>query len=571
VESEAKEPTGVTRGQNAVHVMPLDWSGAERVLATLVDRIDPSRAETQLLVVTADAESAAAAADAIVRVVADRPVRVVAATASPRAARLLKSSPAQVVTGAPSELVSLLQGSALKPESVRGVVFAWLDPILGSADAQPLETLLGELPKEGARVVLAAEVTPALEALIERYARRARRAAAAAVEGEDTPSSAEYVASAAAARGATLRRLLDALDLPRAVLYARGESARAEAANVARALGYPADAVRLSAEADVPSADPLVLVELPGSREAMRALVGTTGRRVYAVVQPSQLASLRGLLGGGMVAPVALIEAAERARGKDAALRASLRDVLTSGDVRREVLALEPLLAEFDGIEIAAAALRMLEQQRPARPSATAAAGAQQPMQRLFVNLGEKDGLRPQEIVTAITTEAGIPGSQVGKVEVRDTHSIVEVAASVAELVVGKITGSVVRGRKVQARLDAPREDRPARSAPPVRGDRAARPYDRGDRPPRSFDRGDRPRSGAPSRGDRPDRGDRPARGGAPFRGDRPDRAGAPRSGPPRGDRPDRPSRPFNGPPRKFDREGGSARPTRPRPRRDDA
>ena len=73
-------------------------------------------------------------------------------------------------------------------------------------------------------------------------------------------------------------------------------------------------------------------------------------------------------------------------------------------------------------------------------------------MQRLFVNLGEKDGIRAQEIVTAITTEAGIPGSQVGKVEVRDTHSLVEVAASVAELVAGKITGSTVRGRRVPMR-----------------------------------------------------------------------------------------------------------------------
>jgi ATP-dependent RNA helicase DeaD len=557
VESEAKEPTGVTRGQNAVHVMPLDWSGAERVLSTLVDRIDPARAETQLLIVAPDAESAAAAADAIVRIAADRPVRVIAATASPRAARLLKSSPAHVVTGAPSELVTLLQGSALKPESVRGVVFAWLDPILGSADAQPLETLLGELPKEGARVVFAGEVTPALEALIERYARRARRVVEAPAGAESAPLSAEYVATAGAARGMALRRLLDALDLPRAVLYARGESARAEAAGVARALGYPSDAVRLSGDADIANSDALVLVDLPPSREAMRALVGTTGRKVYAVVQPSQLASLRGLLGGGMVAPVALIEAAERARGKDAALRASLRDVMTSGDLRREVLALEPLLAEFDGIEIAAAALRMLEQQRPVRPATTAAASVQ-PMQRLFVNLGEKDGIRPQEIVTAISTEAGIPGSQVGKVEVRDTHSIVEVAASVAELVVGKITGTVVRGRKVQARLDMPREDRPARSAPPVRADRAARPFDRGDRPGgRSFDRGDRSARSF-------DRGERPARGGAP-------RGGAPRGGPPRGDRPDRPGRPFSGPPRKFDREGGSARPPRPRPRRDDA
>jgi hypothetical protein len=236
--------------------------------------------------------------------------------------------------------------------------------------------------------------------------------------------------------------------------------------------------------------------------------------------------------------------------------------VLTSGDVRREVLALEPLLAEFDGIEIAAAALRMLEQQRPSRPTASAAQAG--PMQKLFVNLGEKDGIRAQEIITAITTEAGIPGSQVGRVEVRDTHAIVEVAAPVAELVVGKITGAIVRGRKVQARLDQPKEDRPPRSGPPRGGaDRPARSFDRGDRPTRparSFDRGER--SARPF-----EKSDRPAR---PYdKGDRPARPGAPRSGPPRGGS-DRPARPFNrdaAAPRKFD--GGNARPTRPRPPRD--
>ena len=524
MEADAKEPTGVTRGQNAVQVMPLDWSAAEQVLATLIDRIDPTRAETQLLVVTADAENAAAAAEAIVSAVGDRPITVLAATASPRAARLLKGGSAHVVAGAPAELVALLQGSALKPEAVRCIIFAWLDPILETPDAAPLETLLGELPKDGARVVLAAE----------------------------------YVASSPTARGASLRRLLDALDLPRAELYARTASVRTEGSTIARALGYPADAVRVTGRGGQTAAtnDPLVLLELPTSREEMRALVGTGARKLYALVQPSQLGSLRALLGGGTVTPMSLIEAAERARGKDAALRASLRDVLTSGDVRREVLALEPLLTEFDGIEIAAAALRMLEQQRPARPSQAAAHMG--PMQRLFVNLGEKDGIRAQEIITAITTEAGIPGSQVGRVEVRDTHAIVEVASAVAELVVGKITGAVVRGRKVQARLDAPKEDRPPRSGPPRSGgDRPARPFER--------DRGDRPARPARSF----DRGERPAR---PFdKTDRPARPGAPRSGPPRGSSSDRPARPFNrdAGPRKFD--GGSARPTRPRPSRDDA
>jgi len=566
VDADAKEPSGVTRGQNAVQVMPLDWSAAERVLGTLIDRIDPARAETQLLVITADAENAAAAAMALVEVVGSRPIAVVAATASPRASRLLRASPAHVVTGAPSELVTLLQASALKPAGVRGVVFAWLDPILETPDAIPLETLLGELPKEGARVVLAHELSPAYEAMIERYARRARRSVET-VDDAATPLNAEYVATSLPARGATLRRLLDALDLPGAELYARNELVQREALGVARSLGYGHDAVRLVNAADTASRDPLILLELPTTREEVRALAGTSGRKLYALVQPSQLASLRVLLGGGAVAPVALLDAAERARGRDAAVRASLRDLLTSSDVRREVLALEPLLAEFDGIEIAAAALRMLEQQRPQRPAAAVSAQAG-PMQRLFLNLGEKDGVRAQEIVVAITGEAGIPGSQVGKVEVRDTHSIVEVAAAVAELVVTKLNGSAVRGRKVQARIDAPREDRPARSGPPRGGASAA--GGRGDRPARPFDRGDR--------------GDRPTRPARTFdKGDRPSRPAGPRGAPARGGPPrpgaDRPSRPFTrdggssggGAPKPFDRDGGNARPTRPRPRRDDA
>ena len=513
MESEAREPTGVTRGQNAVHVMPLDWSALPRVLGTLVERIDVSRPEPQLLVVTTDAESAAAAASAIVRMAGERGVRVLAATASPRAARLLRSAPPHVVTGAPGELATLLQSSALKAASVRAIALAWLDTILDSPDAQPLENLFAELPKEGARVVLASAVSPAHEALIERYARRARRESEPAGE-PGAALSAEYVAAPEAGRAPALRRLLDALDLPAAVLYARDGGIRDEAVRVARSLGYPADSVRAAASAaDAAGGEPIVLLDLPTTREEMRALAGAAGRRIYAIVQPSQLASLRALLGGGTVSPVALMDAAERARGKDAALRAALRDVLGSTDVRREVLAIEPLLSEFDGIEIAAAALRLLEQQRPTRPAAAAAQTT--PMTALFVNLGERDGVRPQELVAAVTSSAGIPGSQVGKVEVRDTHSIVEVAAAMAELVAGKLTGSVVRGRRVQARVDQPRESRESR------GPRTG--------PPRG-DRGDR---GGP-RGERGERGDRPARPGP--------RAG----GPPRGGRDAGPKRPYD-------------------------
>jgi ATP-dependent RNA helicase DeaD len=537
LEADAKEPAAaITRGQNAVHVVPMDWATLARVLAPALERLEPSRGEPQLLVVTADAESAVAAATALVPAALEHGLDVLAATPGPRAARLLRASPAQIVTGAPAELVALLQSSTLKPEAVRAVALAWLDIVLGSPNAQPLETLLGELPKEGARIVLASELSPAYDALIERYARRARRE----VEPESmgaTPLSAEYVAAPAAGRTDAMRRLLDALDLPSAVLYARDDRVRDQAARVARALGYPASAVRTARSAEESAGtDPLVLLDLPASREEMHALAGG-GRKIYAIVQPSQLGSLRTLLANGTLSPITLVDAAERARGKDAALRASLRDVLSSSDVRREVLAIEPLLAEFDGVEIAAAALRLLEQQKPARP-ATAAAAAP-PMTALFVNLGERDGVRPQELVAAVTSAAGLPTSQIGRIEVRDTHSLVEVAASVAELVAGKLTGSVVRGRRVQARVDTPRDGRGGRS------DRPARPG-----APRGAPRGERA-----ERGDRGDRGER----GARF------------------DRGERPSRPYGrdaGGKKPFDRGATERRPPRsagpPRSRRDE-
>jgi ATP-dependent RNA helicase DeaD len=549
VEADAKEPAGagITRGQNAVHVVPMDWPTLARVLAPALERLDTSRGEPQLLVVTADAESAVAAATALVAAASGHGLRVLAATPGPRAARLLRASSAQIVAGAPADLVALLQSSALKPDALRVVALAWLDVMVGSPDAQPLETLLGELPKEGARIVLATELSPAYEALIERYARRARREVEPASEGA-APLSVEYVTAPATGRTDALRRLLDALDLPSAGLYARDDRVRDQAARVARALGYPDDAVRTARSADeAVGADPIVLLDLPASREEMRALAGS-GRKIYAIVQPSQLGSLRTLLSNGTLSPITLVDAAERARGKDAALRASLRDVLSSSDVRREVLAIEPLLAEFDGVEIAAAALRLLEQQKPARP-ATAATAAP-PMTALFVNLGERDGVRPQELVAAVTSSAGLPTSQIGRIEVRDTHAIVEVAASVAELVAGKLTGSVVRGRRVQARVDTPREARGGRS----------------DRPPRPG----APRGGPRGvRGDRRDRGDRGDRGDPGDRSDRGDRGD-------RFDRGERPVRPYGrdaGAKKPFDRGASERRPPRaagPRSRRDD-
>src|SRR6185369_5092492 len=91
---------------------------------------------------------------------------------------------------------------------------------------------------------------------------------------------------------------------------------------------------------------------------------GAEPRRVVALVQPRQLASLRVLAAQGAVRALALPGAVDLARDRDSAMRGELREVLAAGEFGRELLALEPLLEEYDGIEMAAAALRLLERER---------------------------------------------------------------------------------------------------------------------------------------------------------------------------------------------------------------
>jgi len=522
--------TGVVRSQNVLYVMPHDWASISQFLAPILQRVDETSSDLQALVVTSDAELAAAAAAAAVKLVAGRGINIIAATNPKRAARMIKLRAAQVVTGSPDALVELMRAAAVKVDTVRAICIAWADEIVAKEALPALETLMSELPKDAARTIVAAEFVPAVDELIERYARRARRVVpTAAQEGQSI--ALDYVTVTPGARLDMLRRVLDDIDPRSALIFARENEA--EVRTLLRALGYDtADGAVVLGNAAPPGTDLVVLFDLPASRGELREVCGAATRTI-ALIRPRQLPSLRALADGGVVRPVVLSDAGARARDRDAKLRAELREILMRGEYLRDLLALEPLLDEFDGIEVAAAAVYLLESARavPIVPSAVASPsrersaerGAERPGQtikRLFVNIGARDGARPADLLGAFANEGGIESSDVGRIDIRDSHSIVEVSASEADRVIERVTGTPIRGRRAIVRLDEERPrgsvgDRPPREAREAREGREPRdraPRDRGVRGERPMrERGERPTR---ERGDRPvrDTGDRPPR-----------------------------------------------------------
>ena len=618
---EERERPAVARNQNVLHVLPHDAAAVSQFIDPALERLDPEIAETQLLVLTPDTETAVLIAEAATRARTGIPARVLPVTAWRRAVRLQRLRPATVVAGTPADILELIRASAIKLDAVNTLVLAWAD-VMSDAAGEPLEAVMAEIPKDAARVIVASHMTAAVEALAERYARRARRSNVTTVVEEEIAVDLRYVAIAAQARETAFRRLLDDTDPERAAVYVRSDEAAKEVADVLRALGISDEepSIVITRGEAVDNVSLVVLYEQPMSAEALQTLAAS-GVPVIALATARQIPALRVLAGGGRVTPFVLSGPGARARSRDEKVRDELRAALANGVIARELIALEPLLTEFDGVEIAAAALRLLERERekdkPAEkapktdhilpPSVERAAPAERAeradreerprsdrgersdrgdrgerpprgerperdrgarpdrgsrdsaprsggfsrgapsrtpesrgaMSRLFVNAGKADGMTPRDLVGSIANESGISSDQIGKIELRDTHSIVEISTPVAEAVANKMNGITVRGKRLTMRVD---NDKP--SSRTERGDRG----DRGDRGERSasprFERSDR---GRPERSSSSDRGPRSYaprsdRGAPSSRGERPSsgpRRDAPRrDGPPRSRRP---------------------------------
>jgi ATP-dependent RNA helicase DeaD len=532
--------TQAGRAQNLVYTLPYTTDSIAEFLTPALSRVDPSAGGTQVVVVTRDPETALTISETILRVSGAAGIEVVPVTNATRAGRLFKSRPVQAVAGTAAELSGLVRASLLKLETVRTVVLAWADDILdaGPESVASLEALLGELG-EASRIIVTRKTTPPVDDLIERYARRSRRVGLAETEAPQMPENYEfpilkYLTVGGGARPAALRRLLDDLDPPSTLIVARDESSVETARHTIRTLGYHEEdpAVRVTRDDFSTPAHTVIFYQPPVTPAELQRAAQVKPVQIVVLAQPGEVAWLRELA-SGRLAPINLHGAERRAHDREESVRQELRAIVARGVPAREIISLEPLLHEFDASELAAAALHLLERERAQRRAAaenppTAAKprpsdgdrGSASGMTRLFMTIGTRDGVTTGDLMGTIAGEGGIPGDRVGKIDLRESHALVEVATADAAGVIERVNGKMIKGRRVVVRGERDKEDR-ERSAGARGGS------DRGG-PRGGSDRGgsDRPRrSGPPDRGGRErggfDRDRGGARGGPPNRSSR--------------------------------------------------
>jgi ATP-dependent RNA helicase DeaD len=460
-----------------------------------------------------------------------------------------------VVVATPGRAVDHIKRGSLLLDEVDVVVLDEADEMLDMGFAEDLDTILSATPGERQTALFSATISPTITRIAKRHlrdpARLSVKAERPAGDGVALVRQTAYV-TRRMDKLAALCRILDVEDPTSTLVFAR---TRGEVDTLAEALssrGHDAGALhggltqdqrdRMMARfrdqtldvlvatdvaargLDIDHVSHVVNYDVPSDPDAYVHRIGRTGRAgregvAITLVEPREHRLLRNIEAAtkSKLQIARLPSVADLRERRLELLRANLRDALETGGHDRLRGVVEPLSEEFDVVDIALAAVSLIEgaatrdedeveiaqaflgpapggqggpgprgrsgppqfgpgpRRGPGGPGGFGGPGGYGPPRgqggpggppraprgpegegwaQLWIGGGRRAGIRPGDLVGAIANEAGVPGSVVGAIQLFDDHSLVDVLAHLADPIASALRNAGIRGQKFPVRQE---------------------------------------------------------------------------------------------------------------------
>lgn len=364
-------------------------------------------------------------------------LRVQVAHGTARVMRRLRAGTVDLVVASPETAAELLGRSALPMESVTAVLLAWPE---GWEDQDGISPLMQDLPKETQRLIYTA-CPNRVETLVERYAWKALTVGAPLL----TESPSGPVRTVSVSWSGRIRAVADLVELLDPASLVIWTADRSHHAAIAQAVPLAEPELRL-ATGDAPAASTIVAFDLP-TGDRLRQLLGAG--EVVMLIPPGteeyveRIASPR--------RPIQMPGLTDSVRTAAGAQRAAILKAMESEKPDRALLILAPLFERYDPAAVAAALFELWSGSgnavAPPLPEIPSTA-------KIYVGVGKKDGATANDLVAVLTKELRVDRGKIGRIELRDAYSLIEIPAQDAEKVAGALNGTTVRRKRVTARVD---------------------------------------------------------------------------------------------------------------------
>jgi ATP-dependent RNA helicase DeaD len=422
-----------------------------------------------------------------------------------------------VVVATPGRAIDHIGRGTLRLRGVETVVLDEADEMLDMGFAEDIEAILDGTPEDRQTVLFSATMPSRVDGIARRHLRdpvriEMGRTATAAGTGPLVRQSAYVVTRAQ--KPAALGRVLDVEAPSTAIVFCRSREEVDQLTEILNGRGYRAEALHggmgqeqrdrvmgrlrsgtaelliatdLAARGlDIEQLTHVVNYDVPSAPDAYVHRIGRVGRAgregvAITLAEPREhrmLKAIERVTKQRITVEKVPTIADLRARRLELT-RAALQESLLSDDLERFRVVVETLADEFDVMDVALAAVKLAHEssgheaddeeipdacdatvrKRPDIHDAARRGGRRRSRTgggttRVFLGVGRSVGIRPQDLVGAITGESHLSGRDIGGIEIADRFSLVEVPEPAADEVIAALRHTTIKGRKPTIRRE---------------------------------------------------------------------------------------------------------------------
>lgn len=407
-----------------------------------------------------------------------------------RQIRALKSG-VQIVIGTPGRLIDHINRSTIKLDHIKFLVLDEADEMLDMGFVDDMEEIMRNLPSERQTLLFSATMPRPILSLTKKYMKAPKNVTVSKEELTVPLIEQYYFETKDKVEG--LCRLLDAEIDGKIIIFCRTKKGVDDLAIALASRGYMAEglhgdlsqtqrdrvmkkfregtadiliATDVAARGiDIDNITHVINFDIPQDPESYVHRIGRTGRAgntgtAMTFITPREFRQLK------LIERAANTKITRRQLPTTANVVERQREIILSR--MQAVLELnhyhdympiaETLLSdEYAPEDVLAAALKLMQEGNKAleAPKEDTLAkdlsntGARPGMVRFFMNIGRSQKITVQDIVRTIAIEADIPAKDVGRINIYDKFTFVEVPEDVAEKVLGVMHRNTIKGYKV--------------------------------------------------------------------------------------------------------------------------
>ena len=430
---------------------------------------------------------------------------------------------AQVVVGTPGRVIDHLKKGSLKLGSLKHLILDEADEMLKMGFAEDIEEIFSQVGPDRQVALFSATMPTSIHRITGKYLDDPKEVRIAAKSQTGANIRQRYFMVQHSHKLDALTRILEVEEYEGIIMFVRTKQATEELAEKLRARGFKTAAINgdipqqarertidqlreakidilvatdvAARGLDVERITLVVNYDIPHDTESYVHRIGRTGRagrsgEAILFVTPRETHLLRQIekatrqrveklemptveqLTNSRVARFAGRITEARTGSDLTEVRQVIEDYIQTHDVPASEVAAALAVLLLDGDSLTA---EPLPEPKPRANRSERGPRSNAGMRTYRIAVGRNDRVQPGGIVGAIANEGGLTSAQIGAIDIRATHSLVDLPENLPEATLSKLSRTKIQGRPIDIRPDKGRPGRPYQKRSHDGGDRGRR------------------------------------------------------------------------------------------------